>query len=118
MQFFFVYTLAQRLLLCTLKNQITRAVLHCDPREIVNQSLCLVYEEQQLTYTGFAFLRIQNCKVEPTTAVADTSRPCVVEVSSDDDMAVDSPLKQSIRKRQRISSVIFCSTEITEQRLK
>ncbi|XP_068742928.1 uncharacterized protein [Montipora capricornis] len=44
---------------------------------------------------------IKKCKLEITTAVADTS---VVEISSDDDMEVDSPLKHPTKKRERISS--------------
>ena len=42
----------------------------------------------------------------------------MVEISSDDGMKVDSPLKQPTRKRQRISSVSDCIlTEKTEHRI-
>lgn len=51
--------------------------------------------------------------MEPTTPIADISEQGVVEISSDDDMEVDSPIKKAIRKRQRISSVSDCCTEIT-----
>ena len=51
--------------------------------------------------------------------VSDISDQSVVEISSDDGMEVDSPLKQPTRKRQRISSVSDCIlTDETEHRTK
>jgi len=47
---------------------------------------------------------LKKCKLEINTTVGDTSDQSVVEISSDDGMEVDSPLKQPTRKRQRISS--------------
>ena len=62
---------------------------------------------------------IQKSKQEIKTTVADISDQSVVEISSDDGMEVDSPLKQPTRKRQPISSVSDCIlTDETEHRTK